>query len=483
MLKKIRFFAYKTQTQAKYDTCNKIVPLNKFEQFLKDNLKNNIFAVDRYKENLSTCRKLNGVEQYKEYKKLLRTTKNKLQTELNDSLKSQNFFSENEERNNQVTNFLSNLHDNISPDTEKKSDIIVLHYCLKETHLNIILTTSYRSKGYQLVINKENLYKNIFRFKKQLVDKNEDLSLAKELYRQIFSPVAEDIESIKPKIIMLSLDDTLRYIPMGALHDGKNFLAQKYMFALYYNNYSSIYFIKPKNPWTISAMGVSKQLTTNENVPFPALPYVPQELNQIVCDTRQIKRNNSCIFDGHIWLDNEFTLTTLIDNILDNDSTEIPPVLHIASHFHIAPIIWEKSYLLLGDADTLTLKKIEEEESYKFNKIDLLTLSACNTASVSSQRNTSINSRQLNGIEIDSFALLLFKRNAKSVIGTLWKVNDESTSVFMQEFYNTYKLNEGRITKIQALQESQIKFISKKTKSKFSHPHYWAPFILFGNWR
>ena len=69
------------------------------------------------------------------------------------------------------------------------------------------------------------------------------------------------------------------------------------------------------------------------------------------------------------------------------------------------------------------------------------------------------------------------KAGVKSVIATLWFVDDEATSLAIQEFYRQWR--NSKISKIQALQNAQKMLISIR---RYSHPAYWAPFLLIGNW-
>ena len=90
---------------------------------------------------------------------------------------------------------------------------------------------------------------------------------------------------------------------------------------------------------------------------------------------------------------------------------------------------------------------------------------------------------------------------AKAVLASLWKVSDQGTQVLMTEFYTG--LNQG-MTKAAALRAAQLALLTGEspltegaaragavpspregtvptTDLGYSHPYYWAPFILIGN--
>lgn len=64
---------------------------------------------------------------------------------------------------------------------------------------------------------------------------------------------------------------------------------------------------------------------------------------------------------------------------------------------------------------------------------------------------------------------------AKGTVATLWEIDDEVTSQLVQEFCRNLK--EPTTSKAAALQKAQLKVMQNH-----SHPFYWAPFLLNGNW-
>jgi CHAT domain-containing protein/lipopolysaccharide biosynthesis regulator YciM len=67
-----------------------------------------------------------------------------------------------------------------------------------------------------------------------------------------------------------------------------------------------------------------------------------------------------------------------------------------------------------------------------------------------------------------------FDAGSKSVLVSLWDVNDKYTSYFMKEFYKY--LSEGK-SKSDALRQAKLNFI----KNHSANPYYWSAFVLSGN--
>jgi CHAT domain-containing protein len=208
------------------------------------------------------------------------------------------------------------------------------------------------------------------------------------------------------------------------------------------------------NPqWTVAGLGVTRQQGE-----FPALPGVQAELDSIV------RSGNGGILPGEVYLDDAFTAVRLKDI-----SQRTFPVVHIASHFQFSPGTEINSFLLLGDGSELTLGDIRTQ-NYRFDNVDLLTLSACNTGLGGG--------RDAKGIEIEGFGVITQQQGAKAVMATLWPVRDQSTALLMADMYREHQ--HGNVSKIEALRQAQLALLEQP---KYASPHYWAPFILMGNWK
>jgi len=126
----------------------------------------------------------------------------------------------------------------------------------------------------------------------------------------------------------------------------------------------------------------------------------------------------------------------------------------------------KKSFLLTYDSK-LTMDRLEKlfrVTGLRKRQVELLTLSACQTAVG--------NERAALGL-----AGVALKAGARSALASLWFVDDEATSQLVGEFYQ--QLQNPELSKAQALQNAQRKLAKQR---RFRHPAYWAPFLLIGNW-
>jgi CHAT domain-containing protein len=346
--------------------------------------------------------------------------------------------------------------------------------------------------------------------------------LGKELYELIVKPIDPALRTAGAQTLLWSLSGTLRYVPMASLWDGEHYLVEHYQHVVFTRADRERMTRSVAPVWTGVGFGNSQaqlvDLFGNGNkVPFAALPGVTQEL-QTIFDT-----GNGGLIKGAVIADNRFTRKSFLDI-----STKRYPLVHVASHFSFRPGDDTQSFLVLGDGTTLTLNEMKQH-SQLFEDVELLTLSACDTAAVRADAL---------GKEIDGFAESAQRLGAKAVLATLWTVADTSTSRLMIDFYRA-RQNGGLMTKAEALRRAQIALLKHAAptsvtppvgrtetspavrmeivksfevgepqtfrthergaeivyveakyarpftarSNRFAHPYYWAPFILIGNGR
>ena len=342
---------------------------------------------------------------------------------------------------------------------------VLLHFLPTDEQLHIILTSANSALApiaYKSPTRRAELNRLIYAYREILQDPRRDPSeVGGQLYHAIFSPIVQDLINLKAETLLVYLDGTMRYLPLAALYDGEHYVAESYAVVMYTVAAKAEIRTNPVPEWRVAGLGLS------QGVPgFKPLPAVEAELDGIIKDETN-QDDAQGVLPGRMFLNDQFTATRL-QTVLSDSETPYP-VIHLASHFRFRPGSEVDSFLLLGKGNHLTLAELKEGD-YPMTYVDLLTLSACETG---------LGGEKQDGSEVEGFGVLAQNQGAKSVLATLWKVADRSTGKFMQQLYKLRQ--EKKLTKAEALRRVQELFIRGDLSHRYSHPYYWAPFILMGN--
>jgi CHAT domain-containing protein len=181
-----------------------------------------------------------------------------------------------------------------------------------------------------------------------------------------------------------------------------------------------------------------------------ALPGVKKEINQL-----------SQLLEGEVLLDADFRLKRFISEVRKHPYR----IVHIASHGFFGNKV-EDNYILTYDdkLDMNRLASLLKPKQLAERPLELLVLSACQTAEGNDRTPLG-----LSGVAL--------KSGARSALGSLWPVYDEATQHLLPAFYKQF--SKPGVSKAQALQKAQLELLGRE---EFSHPGFWAAFILVGNW-
>ncbi|NEQ39003.1 MAG: CHAT domain-containing protein [Okeania sp. SIO3I5] len=332
----------------------------------------------------------------------------------------------------------------------------VLYPLLLEERLELILVTANSPPVHRTVlVNREEFNRTIFRLRVELTKRNRSdervIQTGLKLYNWLIKPIEPQLKLTQTKNILYAPDSKLRYIPLAALHDGKKWLAERFQI----NNITSASLMdlepRPKFKPIILA-GALTEGTYNFQVgdrqfEFESLPFAGIEVEEIGKAFPETKK----------LLGNAFTKEA-IEAKLDSYN-----IIHFATHSAFVTGHPEESFILFGDGNRATLRDVED---WNLKNVELVIFSACQTA---------LGKELGNGEEILGFGYKIQEAGATASIATLWRVDDQGTQEFMNDFY--LALNNGA-TKLAAVQKAQISMINS---DEYSHPYYWAPFVLIGN--
>ena len=300
-------------------------------------------------------------------------------------------------------------------------------------------------KQFTVPVTSDTLKKQALLYRQRLQTRpnNRFLHESWQLYDWLIRPIEKELDAIQADTLVVAPDGPLRLFPFSTLNDGKQFLIEKYAIA----TIPAITLTDSKPAETdytrILLSGLSDGVQD-----FSPLPSVTAEL-------RDIKE----IMGGKVLIQNkDYT----IDNLTAVFKKDPYTIVHLATHgvFGGSP---EESFLLTYNSK-LTMNKLESLIKQSRNQVELLTLSACQTALG--------NERAELGL-----AGAAIKAGVRSVIATLWFVDDEATSLAIREVYR--QLKTPGMSKAKALQNAQKKLIAQL---RYRHPLYWGPFLLIGNW-
>ena len=283
---------------------------------------------------------------------------------------------------------------------------------------------------------------------RRLVEKRttrEYLPHAQQLYDWLIRPLESELIRLKIHTLVFVPDGVLRTIPMSALHDGKSFLIEKFAVALT----PGLYLTDPR-PLDRANIRFLAGGLTNSVQGFPALPYVAEEVDTV-----------RSLYQADQLLNQDFRTPLLEQELRDSRYG----ILHIATHGKFSSNA-DDSFLLTFDGK-LTMSALDKLIGlfrFRQNPLELLTLSACQTA-VGDDRAA----LGLAGVAI--------KAGARSALATLWFINDEASAALIGEFYR--QLRNPSVSKATALQRAQTKLLGDRV---YEHPAYWSPFLLLNNW-
>ena len=343
---------------------------------------------------------------------------------------------------------------------------------IKSNRLDLVLVTAsgepirktiHSANQAEIIEEVDNFYKTVIGARN-----NKFLAHSQKIYQWMVAPLEEELKAKGINNLLFITGEKLRSVPLAALHDGKQFLVEKYSvgFAPSLSLTDTTY--KDIRNSQVLAMGTSE---FQEDSPLPA---VPQEVSTIAED----------IWKGKHYLNKDFTF-----NKLKSIRKSQPfGIIHLATHGYFQKGSAENHFIRFWNQD-LKLTEFRQLDLNNPSVVELLVFSACQTA-----------------LGDDGAALgfggLAVETGAKTALASLWRVSDIATLGLMAEFYEQLKKVP---VKSEALRQAQIAMITGQIRVEngtiitpsrtiplpseykdlenqtLNHPHYWSPFTMIGN--
>jgi CHAT domain-containing protein/tetratricopeptide (TPR) repeat protein len=364
----------------------------------------------------------------------------------------------------------------------KQLNAVMIYPLILDDRLELIITTPDSPPLRRTVnVKREDLNQEILAFRSALQSESHHINRhAQKLYNWLIKPLEADLKVSNPKTLIYAPDGQLRYIPIAALHDGNQWLIERYAINLITaKSLTNLTQHPTQQPKILAgAIGGKAEEATSVTVGTRSFTFGGLPATNIEIDSIQALQPSTNLLKA-----TQFILPNVKPKLADYN------ILHLATHAAIVPGNPEDSFILFNNKTVATLKDIE---NWTLSNFDLVVLSACETG-LAGNFGT-------NGEEILGLGYQFQNRGAKATIASLWKVADDSTQQLMTEFYTALKAGQS---KTQALQTAQRSLIARQPNQsagvrsdlepkptgtpaqsiapKLIHPYYWAPFILIGN--
>ncbi|MGH8200786.1 MAG: CHAT domain-containing protein [Steroidobacteraceae bacterium] len=357
------------------------------------------------------------------------------------------------------------------------ADSAIAIYVLTEERLRLVIATRHTQIEIPVSVDARDLQRQIGHFLDLIGQRAPIDQPARALYDSLARPLDEVARKERLTHLFLWLDGPLRYVPFGVLEapDGSYF-ADRYAIevlagiALTSPAPSTDRPVQPGNgPPRVLGFGVTQAVAG-----FQPLPGMADELCYVVdgpitgLATHSPACRGTAAGDGALpgegFADRAFT-TQRFESLLHAPHSYT--VLHVGTHFSLRSGNAMRSFLVLGDGSRLTLDTLA---GFDFTDLDLVTLSACQTAMGGGQTD--------DGREIEGLSTIVQQRGAKQVVASLWRVEDESTARLMHGMYLALAANSTDVA--EALQRAQKSLRAQVIGGHhpYDHPYYWAGFVV-----
>ncbi len=332
---------------------------------------------------------------------------------------------------------------------ELGADAAAIYPVLLDDRTEVIVSTREGLTLHTAEVSRARLETEAYNFRRRLQSARgaRHLSNAQRLYDVLIRPFEDALAEAEVRTLVVVPDGALRNIPIAALHDGERYVIQRFATVVSPSLELTPSRSREGRVEAAEALAAALSESVQGYVALPATREETQTLSQFT-PTQPL-------------LDKDFQSSALQRAFSEGGYR----IVHLASHGEFGGAYDESFLLTYSDRiDINTLESFIQLRRNRDEPIDLLTLSACETAAG--------DDRAALGL-----AGVALKAGARSAIASLWRVADEAAAQFTGEFYRLH-LAEG-LSKAEAVRAAQLGVLADP---RYAHPAFWSPFLLVGDW-
>ena len=347
-------------------------------------------------------------------------------------------------------------------DRLRKDSMVLIEFFVGKDHTYVFLISSKSITLFQIKVSQE-IEKWVNEF--HIGINNNRLSIYQEAANKIYETLISPLGAI-PKHLIIIPDLELGYIPFDALltrvvHPNKPFKEYPFMIKSH-----EIQYCYSASLWIEME---SKQNNNNRTLGF-APSFVPcDSLNKInkdemICPlyfNEKEVMNIKKLFPGKYYIGEEGSLSNFLNQPVSFN------IIHLSTHANLNNDNSDYSYLAFSNQKDSSSYKLYIKDLYNAQRpVEMVVLSACDTGIGQLKK----------GEGIISLARGFSYAGANSIITSLWKVEDQSTSEIITSFYKNLKAGQSKSA---ALRNAKLDYID--SAKEFAHPFYWAALIPIGD--
>jgi CHAT domain-containing protein len=266
------------------------------------------------------------------------------------------------------------------------------------------------------------------------------VSRGRPLYERLIRPIQARLVGSN---LTISPHGVLHYLPFAALSDGNQYLIDRFSIRLVPSAGTLVY-LKTDRPTKLgNVLALGNPDLGNPKYDLPNAEVEAEHVAQMFPSSRALVRKEAS--------------KTAVKALGSGFS-----ILHFATHgtFNTDSPLASGLYLAKG-SEPDGLLTVSDLYGLRFDT-DLVTLSACQTAL----------GKVANGDDVIGLTRGFLYAGARSIVASLWEVDDAATEELMLSFYRNLKDHTSR----EALRLAQL-----ETRAKYPHPSLWAAFQIVGN--